>query len=469
MHRHLILSDWQPVCSSGQIALYPSLASRGDGFCACAWYEYTSADRPSRSDVWFSERDGRGVWGNPVNISQGLSYNNGPSLMACGESEFLVAWHSWRPPGRDPFLAGGDVRNIWLSRRRDAQWSTAVLAFPELSQTKYASLACVHGRFSLACCHRETSRILLSESNDGLSWNAPCAFPCQTGQAGFPSLAALPDGTLLLAFTLAGHDGIWLSKRTKHDTWTEPQCVCEMHGEKLGKPKLSVDSRGAMWIACQTEHWGFFERSYRVRSSDQPFVEIEFGTRGGAGNTMWTLNALDFSDASGVPAKSIRFGPEPDRCDPAVTYVSVGDWRYSAARGCGFDAPVEELLRELGSEITRRLVFCSEQRRLRVDLPSGEYVMKVTNSSWVASRPALELKVNCAFEEIAPTPGASDRCFFFRCPKDGEFQLVASTPVHQEHNRPAAVCEVNSDSHLAAWTSFEGEAVQIVSQILTIP
>ena len=96
---------------------------------------------------------------HPANLSGGLSYNNGPSLIQTPDGGFLVAWHSWRPPGREPFLPDGNIRNIWLATSGEGtSWSEPRMAFPEISRTEYASLARCGDRFSLCCYHVSRDR-----------------------------------------------------------------------------------------------------------------------------------------------------------------------------------------------------------------------------------------------------------------------------------------------------------------------
>lgn len=343
------------------------------------------------------------------------------------------------------------------------------MVLPQLSQTEYASLAAANGAFHLACYHRESAQILMARSRDGENWEAPEAFPTQWGQARFPSLAAAPDGSQVLAFTLAGKTGIWLSVREAGGDWTEPKAVCEMTDEKLGKPKLSVDSTGAMWISAQTDHWGSYEKCFHVDVHEQSPVEIEIRPTGGAGNAMWTLNEIDFRNRDGVSSKCLRFGPEPEKAEPNMDYVSARTWQYDAPRGCGFDAPVEELLRELGSPVTRRLVFSPDARRLRVDLAPGSYKMKVTHSSWIASRPGLEVHANVPCVPDDTISPKADEVYFFRGTSANSFQCVAATPQGQEHNRPGAACETGPGRYQLAWTSFASEAVEIVTQNIEFP
>ena len=131
------------VSISGNIALYPSLSINPDGMIAMVWYEYSSRYETKQSDIWFSSMDKNGSWSKPINLSQGVSYNNGPSLTWIHSNNcWRCAWHSWRPPGKEPFIDGGDITNLWCSDiSTEGLISIPRLLLPDIFNTEYASLA----------------------------------------------------------------------------------------------------------------------------------------------------------------------------------------------------------------------------------------------------------------------------------------------------------------------------------------
>ena len=130
------------VSKSGNIALYPALTVNGHGVMAAAWYEYSSSIEASRSDVWFSTQGLGSGWSNPIAVSGGISYNNGPTLVWMSSTEtWQCAWHSWRPPGKEPFEVDGDITHVWINTiSAQSIGNSARQALPGVHSTEYASL-----------------------------------------------------------------------------------------------------------------------------------------------------------------------------------------------------------------------------------------------------------------------------------------------------------------------------------------
>ena len=198
-------------------------------------------------------------------------------------------------------------------------------------------------------------------------------------------------------------------------------------------------------------------------------MEIALATAGGAGNAVWAVNAIILSDPEGRELKRILFGPAVQDDLPEAIRIGSGNWEWDKSTRCGFDAPVQEILRELGTDITRSMVYCDSPRKLRIAADSVEMDVEIIFSSWVAARPALAIAFNMDSWETKTPPPRGDQCFLFRSKDAKHFDLVAETSPTEDHSRPSAVCETAPGRFLAAWTSFDGSTVQIVSQNLTIP
>ena len=380
---------------------------------------------------------------------------------------FVVAWHSWRPPGREPFSRDGDRYNIWLSRSEDGStWEEAELPFPGHPQSKYAALTISRGTCFLAFSRQDTKAIWLSSSCEGRSWASP--EPHSIRAARFPSLASDTKGNLLIAFSVPEEKGLWLSRSDDGKKWSVAFQVLEGSGYQLTKPKVSVDSAGSIWIACQTENWGSFSRRFRLKGASDIF-EISLATAGGSGNAVWTLNAIILSHPDGRVLKRILFGPTVQDGLPDVIRIGAGNWEWDESRRCGFNSPVQEILRELGTEITRSMIYCDSPRKFRIAADSVEMDVEIIFSSWVAARPALTIAFNMDSWETETPPPRGDQCLLFRSKDAKHFDLIAETCPAEDHSRPSAVCENAPGRFLAAWTSFEGQTVQIVSKTLTIP
>ena len=50
----------------------------------------------------------------------------------------------------------------------------------------------------------------------------------------------------------------------------------------------------------------------------------------------------------------------------------------------GFDGPVMEMMRELGSPETKGLVCSDQPRRFQLPLKPGRYALEIVYSSWIA-------------------------------------------------------------------------------------
>ena len=111
----------------------------------------------------------------------------------------------------------------------------------------------------------------------------------------------------------------------------------------------------------QTDHWGSCERQFNVRVKRSP-LNLLLSSRGGAGQAVWALNACEIEPLLDWAAgRSFRFGPECS-ADPATTCrISAHDSAWDATRGSGFDAPVSEILRQNGTEVTRRMIYSSSR------------------------------------------------------------------------------------------------------------
>ncbi len=450
------------ISQSGNIALYPSLCVARHGVLACCWYEYTSPDRPTRSDIWFSQQVSDGEWSPAINLSGGVSYNNGPALACNGEGQFVAAWHSWRPPGREPFSAEGDRYHIWTVSSGDGKhWTDARLLFEELPQTKYAAVAFSGESCFLAFSQQSTKTILTSSSPDGRLWDSPRPL-CEKASR-FPSICCRADGSLLMAFSVPGEKGLWLSNSREGKKWETPRHILADYDGGVTKPKVSVDSSGAVWLACQTENWGSFRRRFRV-SCSRDVLKILFSTGGGAGNGVWTLNAINISRSG--EKKELRFGPAFQQDPSGTIRIGAANWSWQDGRPCGFDGPVEEILRELGDETTRSMVYSDRDRTLGIRIGPGDFDVEIVYSSWVAARPAFQASFDADCSEEKSVSPRGDQCLLFRARDGVNFELIAETSPDEDHSRPSAVCETMPGHYWVAWSSFDGPLVQIVSQTL---
>jgi hypothetical protein len=384
------------ISASENISLYPSIVEgKKGGQILCAWYEYSSPVRPARSDIFCAVSEDICNFSEPVNISGCISYNNGPSVFFIGNGHYLVAWHSWREPGREPFTPDGDISNIWLSLSEDGfNWSEPWLAISNLSNTEYGALAGSDGLIMLFFTDRNRKRLCTSISNNGLNFSEPQDMPDFFGNAMLPDAAVGPDGTIYLVYIVKGEkDPIFFTKSLDGKNWQEPKVVSTGLGSSLSRPKISVDEQNRLWVACHTDNWGSFKRSYykRVKNSS---LEIHIRNDKTPGNACWTLNAATISSTDGRYKKKFSFGSDVFDLKKDITVVTEKDALYTKDRGYGTDKKVGSMLRELGDEITRTMFYGDEETVFKMDLEPGDYELELIYSSWIAARPGTTFSLN---------------------------------------------------------------------------
>ena len=453
---------------SGNVALYPSLAMDGE-VIGCAWYEHGSPEKPDRSDVWFAASVDAKNWMTPVNVSGGLSYNNGPTLTPHPEGGFLCAWHSWRPPGLEPFRADGDVCNVWMARiHADGMIGRASLALPAWSRTEYPSLALWRDRLVLACSERHGGRILVSFSQDGRDWSDPwiCPQPTNDARMQWPSITVTAEGICYLSAVSEREKRLCLFHIDYETIWPvgsfEAQLPANQH------PKIRSMAEGVLAVSAYSSNWGSFSEFFDIEVERSPLA-IELSPQGGAGREHWTLNYIDLVDKEG---KRIRynlgpFHPENDGMD-VVDVRSDGSAPPDAK--AAFSGPVDGLLRELGSPWTRGLVHGRERVTLRIALAPGAYTMNAVHSSWMASQPCttIELKNARVLHHRSIEPEA-DACYVY--PLDTKaLKLGAARRVSPMNcNRSSQVLILPDGRVLMAWVDWNGAHTSIRVGELAVP
>lgn len=454
------------VSVSGHIALYPSLCEWTGGLLACAWYEYSSAVEPSPSDIWFSvTRDGR-RWSRPVRVTDGISYNNGPSLIQRRSGEFTVGWHSWRPPGREPFVSGGAVANVWIAHSKDGKtWTAPEMPFPTLSGTKYVSLAedpC--GKLWMVFEGKEAGRILISSSEDGRRWSRPTRVRGVEPESGSPDLGISRAGMFHLVYTHGRGPSRRMGYRISLDgtTWKKgARLPSKIGGQSLARPKIGVRADGRAAVASHTESWGRY--SYR-RQVDLRGGPMRIGIRadGRAGNAFWALNSLEFR-RRGKSAVKIFFGPGTGGRRHGEARVTAASPLFGPGRRWGFDKPIRQMIREVGDDETRSLVFCRRPRVFSAVMTPGAYTVTAVFSSWIASVPGVRLEIGGRGVPGA-AHGRNDRCCLTEAASGGRAGVTCFPPaMTADHNRPSKPVWTGAGRRpWAAWTSFAGRSVNVV-------
>ncbi len=439
---------------SPHIALYPSLLKGSAGRWSCAWYEYSSATEPAPSDIWIAHSADGNQWGEPIKVSGGVSYNNGPSLQQTPRG-LLLAWHSWRPPGKEPFQLGGDINNIWFSQSADGQkWSAPWMAFPKRKNTEYASLASdAHQGLWLAFFHRDTNEIQLSRSLDqGRTWEEPWVVapsPSKTPDLCFHNehlyLTYITQGALRIARSRDGDARHW-------------ETFFELPGA-YQRPKIN-GLGDQLYLTTHSTAWGSFRRKWRLQLEENT-LKLRIKPSNRAGDQFWALNALQMRGTSGE--ENVRFGPAPESGKEEIVVTATSPLYGTAGNpSYGFDHPVQEKLRLHGSPITRSLVCADEPRVFSWKKEPGIYELELTYSSWVSPTPAPDFQLNGKILAEEATTPELEHCLLLELSLQGQLLSETVFPLGAEgnQNRPSKVMGASTAEARVAWTSFGQERVQ---------
>lgn len=458
------------ISRSCNISLYPTLAMNNVGRLGIAWYEYGSPHKTDRSDVWFSLQDANGTWTEPVNVSGGISYNSGPSLIWIHTGGYwCCAWHSWRPPGREPFIVNGDVTNIWLSNvSNDGVVQSPHKALSGVFNTEYASLAITpNDELQLLFHNRSLHLQYLTQSSKKIPLTPGPAFLGCLGAGQFGDLAFGPDGMAWIAY-VGESGGIYLASRAQDGCWSQSRRIDTGVGTVVTRPKISVCPKGTVWVACHSSTWGSRSSRYHVRTLGS-HLAIRFESTGSPGNHCWTCNAITLRGVGGE--RSFSFGPDVLPLPKGITPVTVEQSLYNPKKGYGFENPPKSQLRELGNELTRGLFYDDMPSTFRVDIPDGDYEIEVVNSSWIASTAGTRVFFEGEILDSQLPYQEHDAVFILQVRPDGEVQSMRISKGEScDENRPSKVIHDASTGrkHLA-WTCYGPKKVEIVYASFTMP
>jgi len=467
-----IILETDTISRSGNIALYPSLAMNHAGRLGLAWYEYGSPYETDRSDIWLSLQDTEGLWAKPINVSGGISYNNGPSLIWVNKGKYwCCAWHSWRPPGKEPFTADGDVTNLWASEvSAHGAVQTPHQALPGTANTEYASLAMAPDE-ELRLLYQDRERHLqcLSQPDPGrpVRFSPGIDLPADPGAGRFGDVCFAADGTLWIAY-VGEEGGIYLASRGGAGHWSDPRRISPDNGTMFTRPKLSLSTNGAAWVACHSNTWGSRTARYRVRTTGSQLA-MRLESEDSPGNHCWTCNAISLHGTG--YERTFSFGPDVFALPKDVTAVTVENSLYDQERGFGFDSMHRSQLRKLGDEVTRGSFFDDVPATFRVDLPAGEYEVEVVYSPWIAPTTGTRVFFEGEVLDVQLPNQERDAVFILQVEPDADVQtLMVSKWEGYDENRPSKlVHDLRTEQKHLAWTCYGPEHVEIVYASFTLP
>lgn len=455
----------QKISKSKNIALYPSLSPYGDDGLACAWYEYSSPKRAAESDIWFSKSENSSTWTEPVCISGNVSYNNGPSLVNLTGGGFLVAWHSWREPGKAPFTADGGIANIWMSYSKDGElWNPPFQPFPDIVGSKYPSLVQDQtGSVRIVFTETATEILKISSSEDGLKWQKPFPISGNIGKCGNPDIALDCNNVFHMVFMRDENS----FKKVKYFTssnledWVDRQVVFSNSElfSRLARPKISIAKKHQPHITLHSNGWGSFTNQYDIKIS-KPTLSLRFEADHMTGRDFWVLNSVLIKSYQSSQEMFINFGVKSNMHDMISVQGDLFDnMEYK------FNGDVECMKRELGTENTRSLV-CSDQA-VSFELSSlkpGNYFIEVTYSSWLASNPGFNMTLDAEILKSQIAESEADQCLWVAFDEkrpSGELKVFAAEDGFDQ-NRPSKIVERSDKAKYVAWTSFNEDGIDIV-------
>jgi len=349
------------------ICLYPSLLTEGSN-CYLSWYEYNSATKPSASQLYLSKKSQYGAWTSPEPLTSGEDYDNGPSLCLDGKNQLLLAWHSWRPPGRGPFIQNS-MRNVWLMSVPLDVKSTGqpFLAFENLPQTSYpAIIRSERGRYIMSMTIEE-SKIGISKSVDGRQWSQPNIL--------FEGMRSdlIEDAKGIFRLVFERDKFLYVSSSNDLVKWTKPILIC--HQQSV-RPKIS-QIENHFYVLWHSDHWGKSQISQKLNHVGGKLkLKLKPGIH--AGNHHWAISNIKINH-QGMLLRDITFDSENVK-------------KY-------FTGHVEVIERMFGD----RLVHSSAPRILAMDLQKGEYEIVICMESWIASTREMKVAINGRDVEMRPT------------------------------------------------------------------
>ncbi len=428
------------------IMLWPSLViDRGP---CLAWYEYSSPTMVQESDVFYCDLDG--AEHEPLQLTHHAGYDNGPNLMVDDTGRRWVSWHSWREPGRGPFCRDAST-NIWMKWGEKGKWSEAFMPFPSLQATSYPSLIQNDaGCFVMLFSVLSQNRMFTSTSSDGFSWSDPVEVKVPGRVRG--DLIASEGRYHIVCEDSGDANRLNILESTDLKKWEVLSCI----PDRGTRGKISRLQDGSYALIWQTDNWPAVSVETEVEVTDGSLV-LEILPDGCGGNHCWTMNSLKI--CSDTLTEEFDFGPAAGQ-GPAKK-VNSENALYSPEQRFGFDAAVESMQRSFAAGMASDMVYSSEKRVFRVDVPSALYRVNVLLSSWVSSAKRLTLRVNGkTFLRPGDLPGDKVYYAFSKNLKEWSKPVLFAAE-EMEYSRPSKILQDDNGQFYAACTVFDAKKVQI--------
>lgn len=231
--------------------LSPALAIDGRDRIEASWEDARNGD----SDIYFAEvTGGRGAANRRVNDDPGKAPQGAPAVAVHSEGIVEVLWVDLRSGVSEIYEARRTAGGEWSANARLASAGIDVFAAPAVTVDEAGNFYAAW--IAYPACTRakgETGSLMAAVRPKGGSWGVPVVV--RTGLAGGkesrPVITADSGGRVYLAWEERAGSGIsvYLATRTALGRWSEPQSVAGSPTGRLGKPALTVDAAGQVYLA----------------------------------------------------------------------------------------------------------------------------------------------------------------------------------------------------------------------------
>ncbi len=441
--------SWQEkkAFNRANIMLWPSLVI--DSKIRMAWYEYSSPEMVRASDIFYCELDENKV--EQVQLTHHEGYDNGPNLFVDKDGKSWVAWHSWREPGKGPFCTGATT-NIWMKWGEKGNWSKSFMPFASLKATSYPSMIQdSSGRFVMLFSILSENRMFTSTSSDGRSWSDPVEVAVPGRVRG--DLVVSGDTYSIVCEDSRNGNSLNILESSDLKRWEVLSCI----SDKGTRGKISRLNDGMYALIWQTDNWPAVVVETGVTVTDGSMI-MEIIPDHCGGNQCWAMNSLELESDSF--RREYDFGPA-STCEASAVKINESNLLYSAEQSFGFNGNVETMQRSFADGKASDMVYSSERRLFRVDVPDGIYHLKVTISSWISSAKRLTLSVN-GKSFLVPGDLPCDQIYYAFSSNLKEWSAPVSLAANgMEYSRPSKILQDTDGRFYVACTVFDEKNVQI--------
>jgi len=458
LHKNMEYITWKDykIIERENISLWPTICNTNDRSVLVVWYEYNSKTEVKPSDIFFTTlKDGK--IGLIKKLSSYTGYDNGPNIIQDKYGSTWFSWHSWRDPGKGPFIPDS-TENIWMKcKYKSDTWSDEFLPFPNMKSTNYPSLIQINdGRYVMVFSIESRNEIYISVSTNGFLWDEPRKIEIP----GLVRADIIEDNCGQYLITCerkeSNSSDIIVIKSNDLNDWGN---VTKLPGSDNGyRPKISQNKHGDYLITWHSNHWGSNEYIFYSEVLNE-YLNITFESDNSGGNACWALNYIEITNKENNFCKIFNFGV--NGINESNKYIKITDKNCLFGKNnYGFTDYVYSMVRNLGDDLTTDFVYCNKKNTFKIHVPNGQYRIKCILSSWIASTKKITITINGC---IVYKPDNCDHDkSFYSISHDGKSwnmpNIIKSN--NYDINRPSKIIEYNNQ-YIVALTVFNQHGVFI--------